>query len=173
LESKITRIPAISYTISFPNNNAFNALNLHQVAIVTLSATFTVGAVTVTAQANIELAKGEDPYFTDLTPANPLEYPSWLSFDLRFFKVTPNQTHLMFSVPNPTSASGAVSYIQTVLKHLNNPTLIANGDTFDTTLQQDEDSSALEFLPTDKAGNLTFNFAVARVRLRQSPDVAG
>ena len=153
------------FTISFPTENAFATLSLHQAAIITLSATFTVGSVTVTAQANIELSKGEDPFFTDLTPSNPLEYPSWLSFDLRFFKVTPNQAHQMFSVPNPTDAGGAIPYIQTVLHNLNNPNLITNGDTFDTTLSQDEDASALEFLPTDTNGNPTFNFAVARVRI--------
>lgn len=168
------------FTISFPNLNAFNALNPHQVAIVTLTASLTVqiptGAnnattpFTLTAQANIELAKGEDPYLVNLNPTNPQAYPSWLSFDLRLFTVTPNQAHQMFSVANPTtgdpsSANGPVAYIQAVLNHLNNPGLITNGDTFDTTLVQDEDSSALEFLPTNSAGESVFNFAVARVRL--------
>jgi len=40
-----------------------------------------------------------------------------------------------------------------------------NGDTFDNALAQDEGSSALEFLPTNTAGQEVFNFAVARVRL--------
>ena len=76
----------------------------------------------------------------------------------------------MFSVANPTSANpssanGPVAYIQTVLNHLNNPSLITNGDTFDNALAQDEGSSALEFLPTNTAGQEVFNFAVARVRL--------
>ncbi len=132
--------------------------------MVTLTVTFPVGSAPP-AQANIELSKGEDPFFTDLTPSNPLEYPSWLSFDLRFFKVTPNQAHQIFSVPNPTDASDTIRYIRDVLNNLNNPRQIANGDTFDNALSQDEDASALEFLPTDKAGNPTFNFAVARVRL--------
>ena len=168
------------FTISFPNLNAFNALNPHQVAIVTLTASLTVqiptGAnnattpFTLTARANIELAKGEDPYLVNLNPANPQAYPSWLSFDLRLFTVTSNQAHQMFSVANPTtgdpsSANGPVAYIQAVLNHLNNPSLITNGDTFDNTLVQDEDSSALEFLPTNSAGEPVFNFALARVRL--------
>jgi hypothetical protein len=168
------------FTISFPNLNAFNALNPHQVAIVTLTASLTVqiptGAnnvttpFTLTAQANIELAKGEDPYLVNLNPTNPQAYPSWLSFDLRLFTVTPNQAHQMFSVANPTtgdpsSANGPVAYIQAVLNQLNNPSLITNGDTFDNTLAQDEDSSALEFLPTNSAGEPVFNFAAARVRL--------
>lgn len=168
------------FTISFPNLNAFNALNPHQVAIVTLTASLTVQiptgannattAFTLTAQANIELAKGEDPYLVNLNPTNPQAYPSWLSFDLRLFTVTPSQAHQMFSVANPTtanpsSANGPVAYIQAVLNHLNNPSLITNGDTFDNALVQDEDSSALEFLPTNAAGQPVFNFAVARVRL--------
>jgi hypothetical protein len=168
------------FTISFPNLNAFNALNPHQVAIVTLTASLTVqiptGAnnattpFTLTAQANIELAKGEDPYLVNLNPTDPQAYPSWLSFDLRLFTVTPTQAHQMFSVANPTtgdpsSANGPVAYIQAVLNHLNNPSLITNGDTFDNALAQDEDSSALEFLPTNSAGEPVFNFAVARVRL--------
>ena len=71
----------------------------------------------------------------------------------------------MFSVANPTtanpsSANGPIAYIQAVLNHLNNPSLITNGDTFDNALAQDEGSSALEFLPTNNAGQPVFNFAV-------------
>ena len=73
----------------------------------------------------------------------------------------------MFSVANPTtanpsSANGPIAYIQAVLNHLNNPSLITNGDTFDNALAQDEASSALVFLPTNNAGQPAFNFAVAR-----------
>ena len=169
------------FTILFLNQNAFNALNQQQVAVVTLSASFTVQVptginnntitftpVTVSCNANIELAKGEDPYFYNLNPADPQAYPSWLSFDLRVFQVTPNQSHQLFNVANATSAGDAIRYIQQVLDHLNNPSLITNGDTFDNTLTQDENSSALEFLPTDNSGNLVFNFAVARLRIKSS-----
>lgn len=156
------------YTISFANQNAFNALTTHEVAVITLKATFTAGGVSVTTRADIELAKGEDPYFYDLDPTQPLAYPSWLSFDLRFFKVTPNQAHQMFSAPNPTGAGDAVDYIRNVLTNLNTPGRITNGDTFDTTLQQDEDLSALEFHPDNDSGEPTFNFAVARVRITSS-----
>jgi hypothetical protein len=170
------------FTISFPNENAFRALDAHQIAIVTLTAQFTVQVptgidannnitttpVSVGCQANIELAKGEDPYLFNFNPNNPEAYPSWLSYDLRLFKVTPNQKHLMFSVPNPTDASNACDYIKQVLNHLNNPNLIKNGDTFDNTLTQDEEWSAIEFTPTDDSGDLTFNFAVARVRITSS-----
>lgn len=168
------------FTISFPNENAFNALNKGQVAIVTLTAKMSVqvpdanapsGATTtpfpMSCQANIELAKGEDPFLFDLNPADPQAFPSWLSFDLRLFQVTPSQSHQMFSVPNPTDASGAIPYIRQVLNHLNNPSLITNGDTFDT-LKQDEEGSAIVFFPNDEAFVPAFNFAVARVRIRSS-----
>lgn len=153
------------FTISFPDSTAFGALGAQQSAIVTLHATLTVGNVTVTASAAIELAKGEDPYFTDVDPQHPAQFPFWLSYDLRFFKVTPAQPHQMFSVPNPADASQAPAYIASVLHNLNNPALIMNGDTFETTLAQDEELSALEFLPTDSSSDPVFNFAVARVRL--------
>ncbi|MBV9000122.1 MAG: hypothetical protein JO304_13750 [Solirubrobacterales bacterium] len=154
------------YTISFSSGGAFQALNAHQVAVLTLHASLTVGPITVRTSAPIELAKGEDPFFTDVDPQHPAAFPAWLSYDLRFFKVTPGQAHQWFSVPNPTDRSEAVSYIQAILDHLNNPSLITNGDTFENSLVQDEDASALEFLPEDTSHNPTFNFAVARVRIK-------
>ncbi len=157
------------YTVSFAGSAAFNALQVHEVAILTLHATFTVGPITVTTSAPIELTKGEDPYFTDTDPDHPTAFPTWLSYDLRFFKVTPTQAHTMFGVPNPSTAADAPGYITSVLDRLNNPSLITNGDTFETTLQQSEELSALEFLADNSTTHdPTFNFAVARVRILAS-----
>ena len=163
------------YTIKFPADpslsNLFGALNLHEVAFITLTATFTVGQLTLTAKALIELAQGEDPYFQNLDNTNPKAFPVWLSYDLRFFKATPTQTHQMFSVPNPADAGDCIRYIQAVIHNLNTPGAITNGDTFDGALLQDEEKSALEFLPADKSGNPTFDFAVARVRIFSNASV--
>ncbi len=170
------------YNISFPNLNAFNALSAHQVAVITLAATFTVQVptggdtnttvtttpVTVKCQANIELAKGEDPRMEDLNPASPLSFPSWLSYDLRIFTVTAGQSHDLFGVVSPTDASGAVSYIRQVLTNLNTPGAITNGDTFDTTLTQSEDASSVPWLPAPAGDPQQFSFAVARVRIKSS-----
>ncbi len=68
-------------------------------------------------------------------------------------------------MPNPADASDAIRYIRQVLDHLNNPTLITNGDTFDNALTQSEEGSALVFFPTNESFIPTFNFAVARVRI--------
>jgi hypothetical protein len=153
------------YTISFAGTAAFDALNQHQFVFLTLNASMTVGQETVTSSAVIELAKGEDPYFENLNPANPTAFPFWLSFDLRFFKATPTQTHQTFNVTNPANAGDAVRYIRDVITNLNTPGNITNGDTFENTLLQDEEQSALEFLPNDNSNTPTFNFAVARLRI--------
>jgi len=160
------------YTIKFPADptlsNLFGALNLHEVAFITLTATFTVGQLTLTAKALVELAQGEDPYFQNLDNANPKAFPVWLSYDLRFFKATPTLTPLKFSAPNPTDASDCIRYIRKVIDNLNTG---ATSDTFDGALSQDEEASALEFLPADKSGNPTFNFALARVRIFSNSSV--
>jgi len=169
------------YNITFPNQNAFNALSAHEVAVITLSATLTVqvptsgntnappvttSPVTVNCKATIELAKGEDPRMEDLNPSSPLSFPSWLAYDLRIFTVTAGQSHNVFGVTTPTAASGAVTYIRQVLNNLNTPGAITNGDTFDTTLAQSEDASSVPWLPAPAGSPQQFSFAVARVRLR-------
>jgi hypothetical protein len=171
------------YNITFPNLNAFNALNADEVAVITLSATLTVqvptggntnkppvitSPVTVTCKATIELAKGENPRMEDLVPTAPLSYPSWLSYDLRIFSVTSGQSHNMFGVAAPTDAGGAVSFIQQVLHNLNTPGANTNGDTFDNALVQDEDSSAIPWLPTLFENPPVFAYAIARVRMKSS-----
>jgi hypothetical protein len=171
------------YSITFPNLKAFNALNADEVAIITLSATLTVPVptggntnnppvittnVTVKCQATIELAKSENPRMEDLNPTSPLSYPPWLSYDLRIFTVTAGQVHDMFSVPTLTDASQAVSYIGQILNNLNNPTQITNGDTFDNALTQNEDNSAIPWLPSQGSNPAQFAFAVARVRIKSS-----
>ena len=169
------------YGISFGSLAAFGALSLGQVAFITLSAeldvdvptggnsntgTITTTPVHLTAHAVIELAPGEDPRMENLNPASPLSYPSWLSYDLRIFTVTAGQAHHMFSVPSPTGADHAVSYIRQVLHHLNHPAQITNGDTFDNALSQDENASAIPWAPAQGSDPQQFAFAVARVRIR-------
>jgi len=66
---------------------------------------------------------------------------------------------------NPTDA---VKFIAKVIKNLTTGSGSAAGETFDG-LTQDEEGSALECFPKDNQGNLVFNFAVARVRLRGTP----
>jgi hypothetical protein len=157
------------YTITFPNQNVFGALNADQVAILTITATLTVGQITRTASANIELTAGEDPYFEDYNPSNPAAYPSWLSFDLRFFKVavpnTPGATTTVFGAKMTTNPADAPAFIARVIKSLTGGNGTAYGESFDD-LSEDEESTTIEYKPQDASGNWVFNFAVARVRLK-------
>jgi hypothetical protein len=157
------------YTVTFPGTSIFNALAADQSAILTISASLTVGQITRTASANIELTSGEDPYFEDLNPSAPAEYPSWLSFDLRFFKVavpnTPGGTASRFNATMTTDPADATGFIATAIANLTAGGGTVGSDGFDK-LSEDEESTTIEFLPQDSSGNLVFNFAVARVRLK-------
>jgi hypothetical protein len=155
------------YTISFTSDAAFTPLQLDQAAILTLTATFNVGQVSFSASANLELVRGENPYFVDVDPGNATQ-PSWLSFDLRLFKVTvpPNQTATRFGGTMTTNAADAPGFIANVIQNLTQNAGNVNGDSFDG-LTQDEGGSALEFLQQDSNGSFVFNFAVARARLKR------
>jgi hypothetical protein len=153
------------YTISFTGDQGFQAMATAVPAIgstlVTLQASMTIAGTTLTNSAQIELVTGEDPFFTDVNPQDPTQ-PTWLSFDVRLFKVTENS--LMFGVPMSSNPSDAPGFIAKVIANLNANHGVVGGDSFEG-LTQDEDGSALEFNPTDNNGNLVFNFGLARVRL--------
>lgn len=158
------------YTLTFSSTAIFDVLHPGQAVFVTLSATLTVGSITVTGSANITLAAGANPRFENVDPAHPQAYPTWLSFDLRFFKVAvpssgPMQTVNRFGADMSRNPTDAVKFIAEVIKNLTTGSGSAGGETFDG-LTQDEEGSALEYLQKDGQGNLVFNFAVARVRLR-------
>ena len=158
------------YTLQFASDQALAALNSDQAAYVTLTATLVVGQATVTASAVLTLTAGQDPRFEDLDPGAPASYPSWLSFDLRFFKMSvPSSgsatTASRFGATMTRNAGDAPGFIAQVMSNFTSGKGSAGGENFDTALSQDEDASALEFLQQDKSGNLVFNFALARVRL--------
>ena len=158
------------YTLQFASDQALGALNPDQAAFVTITATLVVGQATVTATAVITLTSGQDPRFEDLSPAAPTSYPSWLSFDLRFFKISvpssgATTTASRFGATMTRNAADAPGFITQVIGNFTTGKGIAGSESYDVALSQDEDASALEFLQQDSSGNFVFNFAVARVRL--------
>ena len=66
----------------------------------------------------------------------------------------------------PTPALQRCPYIRQVLDNLQHPSQITNGDTFDNALTQNEDNSAIPFLPPPEGDPAQFAFAVARVRIK-------
>jgi hypothetical protein len=161
-----------AYTVSFASNVAFDTLQLDQLAVLTLTATFTVGSVTRTDTAALELVKGENPFYLNVDPGQPSR-PFWLSFDLRFFKVAvpSGGTVSRFGAMMTSNPDDAPAFIASAIHNLTGNSGSVGGDSFDG-LSQDEDASALEFLQQDSAGRSVFNFAVARVRLKGNTPAA-
>jgi hypothetical protein len=157
------------YTIAFTGDKGFQDMKAATPPIgstlVTLSAT--MPGIASGASTQIELVTGENPYFLNVNPKDPTQ-PTWLSFDLRLFKVTlaPNAPPTMFGAQLPASAADAPGFIAQAIANLNaGQGTTADGDSFETTLQTDEEVSALEFNSTNSSTQLVFNFALARVRL--------
>jgi hypothetical protein len=158
------------FSVTFNDENIFGPLGPDQTVTLTLSASFTVGPITRTAFATLLLTSGENPRFENIDLNHPADYPSWLSFDLRFLKITVPSTGAIstasrFGATMSRNRSDAPAFIASVIANLTAGKGTVGGDSFDPGLTQDEDTSALEFLPQDNAGNFVFNFAVARVRL--------
>ncbi len=87
------------FLVQFNGDSGFQAMLSAPAPIksadITLSATLTVAREPdYSNQAQIELTTGEDPRFEDVNPADPTQYPSWLSFDLRLFTVTVERTRV-------------------------------------------------------------------------------
>jgi len=137
------------------------------------------------ASTLFELVAGADPYFTNIDPSQDNVF--YLSQDLRVFTATPGQNTIpvpggpAFTNDNPT---GAFTYIQQLLTHLNNNFSDPSGaDPFNSILTSQggalqADSSVTPF--TVDFSNIfnikifqNYNFAVARVRLRGSSGPAG
>ena len=126
----------------------------------------TIGSITRNDTAALVLVKGENPFYTNVNPLVPTQ-PAWLSFDLRFFKVAvPNGGSVnRFGATMTSDPADAPEFIASVIQNLTAGGGSASGETFENSLDQDEEASALEFLAQDDDDNFVFNFAVARVRL--------
>jgi hypothetical protein len=78
------------FTVSFAGNSGFTEMASDEIAstLMKLTASLRSGLST---SAQIELVTGEEPFFIHVIPSNHKQ-ASWLSFDLRLFKVTENQS---------------------------------------------------------------------------------
>ncbi len=157
--------------VSFAGTNGFTLLGSGNTTLVEVSATATtVGGVTVGNSAELTLTSAEDPFFEDVDPTNPTQ-PSWLSFDLRFFKmaVTPEGTASLFNSTigtDPTNATtGAPAFITNVIGQLNTNNQAIGGDAWFAGLPQLEESAKMEFQQQDDSGKL-------RLQLRRGTGTA-
>lgn len=120
---------------------------------------------TFLAEGEIELRQQPDPYMIDGAT-------SWLSTDLRVFKVRAGDTAAAaYGVAVGTGASAPLDYIGALLGHFNS--LPDPGHPFET-IPTDENTNPLE-LGEAPGGTRAYNFAIARVRyqakVNPAPDI--
>ena len=117
---------------------------------------------TVANAGLLRLLKSPDPYILDGDPGRGVDW--WTSIDMRVFQVTEGGHKFGATVATSGAAvTAATSFIQTVLANLN--THPALGSDFDA-IDPQEAPEALTLAPTDGSGHRVYNFAVAKVRLR-------
>ncbi len=134
-----------TYKITFAGTNGFNFAG--DVKTVMLSESIS----TVTSSAAIYLIKQPNPYEID-------GETSWLSTDLRVFKIEEGQSKF-----NATVGSDPGAFIRQVIMNLN--TGNTGGQTFGNDISTNQQTSGLALY--EKVGNKAiYNFAVARVRYR-------
>ena len=158
-----------SFDVKFSNTVAFPALGGTPVlgeldAAAFVSGSTLRGATTATA---FELLGGEDPYFSNIDPSNTHQEP-WLSQDLRVFPVTAGTSVL----GGPAFTTDPYASIQNLLQFLNGSPGFTNPASLDPlnglpgqTTYETGDSSVYAM---NTANKQTYNFAVARVRMRGS-----
>jgi hypothetical protein len=141
-----------------------------------LTASITVGGTALSAEALFELVSGADPYFTNLDPLNS-QSVFYLSQDVRVFSAANGDTPLAGG-PTMTS-SDPYTFIQSLLGFMNSTASFTTPgpDPLNAlpgqTGYETGDSSVT---PLNAANEQNFNFALARVRLRdaalaQAPNV--
>jgi hypothetical protein len=146
-----------------------------------LTATITVNGKQYKASAPLELTTAANPYVIDADAGN--QYTSWLSTDLRVFKVDddelffgkrvsdfypPGATGISYPVSAAAASTAATTYVADLIQRLT-PSGTAGGDSFESSLTEVESASRdqLEYLQVNpRTGKAAFNFAICRVRIR-------
>ncbi len=128
------------FTVSFANNLGYQAMLAANITStnVTVTATMLVKGLKLQASGQVQLTTGEDPRFVDVNPKAPTQFPTWLSFDLRFFKVLvpPNATGpVKLYGGSIETAADAPGFIASALPNITNA--IFDGLSQDEELDQD------------------------------------
>lgn len=148
------------FALQFDDASMFNFTGAFQ--DLTVTAVLTAAGQAVANAGIVRLLKSPDPYMLDGDPARHLDW--WTSIDIRVFQVASGGQRFGATLATSGAAgTAATSFIQTVLANLNtHPALGADFDAIDP----QEAPEALTLAPTDGSGHRVFNFAVAKVRLR-------
>jgi hypothetical protein len=154
------------FSITFIDDTMFTATTTP----VTLTATFSAPTNTVSNVATITLTANPNPYILHGASSD-----AWyLSQDIRVFQVIAGNGQFGATVSTSgtlTAQQIATGYIQDAVTNLRN-NVTSTRDQFDS-MPQDENSEVLQLSPKDPATQLpVYNFAVARVRLRDTQNAS-
>lgn len=141
-----------TYRVRFIGN-AFGFGGANQTVQVDASLVNTVTPAALADTAWIQLVKSANPFMLDLAGGNDT---SWLSSDLKVFRVVEGETVHGVNLPNGATRTQALQFI-------NNLTGAITPAQFEA-LTGNQAASALSPFPTTNSGKNVYNFAVARVR---------
>jgi hypothetical protein len=152
LPDRIQRI-TFKYRISFVGN-AFGFAGTSQTVPVLASLTSSAAPAPLTDSAWIQLVKSANPFMLDLDGGNDT---SWLSSDLKVFRVVAGGTVHGVTLPDGATRAQALTFIRSLTTSITPSQFEA--------LSGNQGASALSPFPTTtSSGKRVYNFAVARVR---------
>lgn len=154
------------FKITFLDDSMFGAT----VSTAELAATFTAAGTSVSNSASITLTPNPNPFILHGNQTGNPSEPWYLSQDIRVFQLVASPGNTMFGESAETSGTAeqiATTFIQAAVTNLRNNTGNARAE-FDA-MAQDEPAEILQLLPNDpNTGDPVYNFAIARVRLRDT-----
>jgi hypothetical protein len=162
-------LPASAQRFTFPFRAEFADTSMFSFSATTadfgITASMTAAGSTVTTAAVLQLIRNPNPYILHGDTAHGGDW--YLSVDLRVFQAKAGENRFGAHVATSGSArAAATSFIQQVITNFNGSTGTAN-NIFDG-LPSAEDQSTLALAPTDTNGTAVYNFALARVRYRDT-----
>ncbi len=157
------------FSITFLDDSVFGAAT----TTATLNANFSAASATVSSSAEITLTANPNPYILHGDQTGSPSEPWYLSQDIRVFQVAAGGPGVFGATLGTSGAASAIgtAFIQQAVTNLRNNVGTTRAD-FDA-MPQDEDSEVLQLLPNDPNTHAAiFNFAVARVRLRDTSNAS-
>ncbi|MCL1869104.1 MAG: hypothetical protein FWF90_01680 [Promicromonosporaceae bacterium] len=162
-------LPASPQRFTFPFSAELADTSMFGFAASTLdvgiTASLTAAGSTVSNAAVLQLVRTPNPYILHGDTAHGGDW--YLSVDLRVFQAKAGDTRFGAHVATSGGArTAATGFIQQVMTNFNASVATANS-IFDG-LPSAEDQSTLALAPTDSGGTAVYNFALARVRYRDT-----
>jgi hypothetical protein len=151
---------AFPFRISFENEKVFDFAA--SVEALALTASLTASGSTVSSTATIELIKNPNPFILHGAAAE-----TWyLSVDIRVLQVKAGERRFAANMTDTGEAPhDATKFIKEAIGNLNESTALTSE--FDA-LPLEEQEAALSLAPEDSSGTSIYNFALARVRYRDT-----